>query len=469
MKQRKIPAKACRFAVELQVGSNGENAKTAPVKLLARSGQVVDSPYIGPVVHDFAGMTLSKQRIPLDYCHNDNEVIGYANQFDTSSGDLIASGALVPYGKKKDDKASEVLYKHQQGVPYEASIFFDGPLGIDEYGDGEMAQVNGQQIPGPVTVFRKWTLRGIAICPYGVDANTQASFTQKDRDLDIEVLKMALRKWEPTPFADLPVTDDDWNPDDDSKSEIEDEILGDDDWDAMKQGHLAFAPGSDGNPPKEKGDYKLPIARRKDGKLTVYRAILANALAVINGARGGVDLPEAVKKTAFDHGLQYYKKMGIAEDQCPKLGEKTMDTSAEVEKTVEAKPTEATQMAVEVKDVEGTPAEVAPVETQTMAVRKSGEDFLQAFGDKGGVWFAQGKAFDECQMLFIGEMKTERDQLAAKVKELSGQLTALRGEAKPVSFSAEAETESGLSPTAARNLGGSGLAKFAANIKFKKN
>lgn len=170
-----IPSAACRMAGgEIDMGDNGENCKTAPVKLKARSGQAIEHWFWGKVVHDMSGMQRHKARLTIDYAHNDSEVLGYLNHFDITSGDLVASGALTPF--KEDDRASEVLYKMKQGVPYEASIFFGGDgIEIEEVGEGECPMVNGAAFAGPGVIIRKWPLRGVAICPYGADANTDSS------------------------------------------------------------------------------------------------------------------------------------------------------------------------------------------------------------------------------------------------------------------------------------------------------
>src|SRR5207253_1789591 len=106
-----------------------------------RSTQPVDHWYFGRIVHDLAGMSLSKQRLTIDYCHREDEVIGFANKFDTAGG-LVASGALTPFSDK--DRASEVIFKSGEGVPYEASIFFDPVEMVLEYVPQGMAvPVNG--------------------------------------------------------------------------------------------------------------------------------------------------------------------------------------------------------------------------------------------------------------------------------------------------------------------------------------
>lgn len=170
-----IPAKACRFSeCEFIIGDNGEKSKTAPIKLTARSGKPIEHWFWGRVVHDLAGMRLHKSRLPVDYAHDDKEVIGYLNRFDTQSGDLVVSGALVPF--KDTDRATEIIHKNREGVPYEASINFGGDgIKIEEVPEGFVAQVNGYAFDGPGVIIREWPLRGVAICPYGADANTNSS------------------------------------------------------------------------------------------------------------------------------------------------------------------------------------------------------------------------------------------------------------------------------------------------------
>ena len=118
-----IPANACIMTSgEFALGDNGENAKSAPLTMTARSGKPIEHWYWGRVVHDLSGMSLKKSRVPVDYVHDDKEVIGYLNKFDSSSGDLVVSGALVPF--KDNDRATEIIHKQKAGVPYEASINF---------------------------------------------------------------------------------------------------------------------------------------------------------------------------------------------------------------------------------------------------------------------------------------------------------------------------------------------------------
>lgn len=167
-----VPAEALMLQVGIEFGDNGEDAKTAPVKLLART-HAINHPYWGQIEHDFGGMQ-HKSRIPLDFCHDQKEIVGYANRFDITDEGLVLSGAITPY---KDDRASEIVHKQRLGVPYEASIDFRGSIGIEKVVEGQQAEVNGHTFDGPGFIVRKWTLRGCAVCPHGADSNTSTTFS----------------------------------------------------------------------------------------------------------------------------------------------------------------------------------------------------------------------------------------------------------------------------------------------------
>jgi hypothetical protein len=201
-----IPSSACRMASgEVEIGSNGEGAKSAPVKIKARSGGAIDHPYWGRIVHDFSGMRISKSKLPLDYNHESGEILGYANHFDFSSGDLIATGAITPW--QGTDRASEVIFKMREGVPYEASIFFGGDgIKLEKVPDGKAVEVNGMEFAGPGVVVREWPLRGIAICPYGADENTQSMAFAEGKT--VSAVEWQEPKQEEEIMADMPIVEE---------------------------------------------------------------------------------------------------------------------------------------------------------------------------------------------------------------------------------------------------------------------
>lgn len=312
---RQVPASALNLTVgEFELGDNGDGAKSAPFRMVARSGRSIYHWYWGRVVHDLDGMQLGKSRVPIDYAHNDGEILGYANRFDTSERDLVATGALVPF--KDSDRATEVIHKAKAGVPYEASINFAAPIKLQELREGESTEVNGFEFSGPGVVIREWTLRGIAVCPYGADANTSTEFSG-GRKVTVEFLG-------DTDMAEV--------------AKVEQDVT---------------ATTEDNQPESE----------------TTLSVVDDNAEA---------DLDKAEALTA-----------------------------------------------------ESVAVEAEPVAVTLTDRAKEGKRFLEAFGDRGGRWFAEGKSFEEATGLYIKDLES-------RVEELTQRLGSDGlGEQTPVAFSAE--------------------------------
>jgi len=361
---RQIPLAALRFAADLEMGENGEGAKSVPIKVKARGAQAVDHWYFGRMVHDLAGMSLSKPRLAIDYCHREDEVLGFANKFNTEGG-LVASGALTPFQEK--DRASEVIFKSQQGVPYEASIFFDpAELVLEEVPQGLSVPVNGLQFEGPGVVARRWTLRGLAVCPYGQDKNTAVEFSAGQHQTQVAV---RYTQPEQPPAAQAPPA--------------------------------AVDPEEDNDTATEEAAHAVDAETQEPGK----------------------------------------------------------------------EPDEKSEPEQVVAPAEGQPASTtAPVTAPALSADQDGPAFLAAFGNQGGVWFAQGKTFAQCQVLFQQQIQADRERLAKENEQLRTQLAAVRGEREPVSFGGEADVTVMNEPTAKQKAAlGSGLAKFAANIHLPKS
>jgi hypothetical protein len=179
-----LPRSALHFRSECKFAdvAAGDEGKTVPFTMTARTADPINHWYWGRVVHDMNGMELSKPKLAVDYCHDADEVMGFADKFDLSSGDLVVSGELIPMPDDEDDCATEVIYKQKLGVPYEASIDFSGGNPVIEWVPaGATVEVNAKEFAGPGYVIRQWTLRGLAICPYGADPNTTTEFAASDK------------------------------------------------------------------------------------------------------------------------------------------------------------------------------------------------------------------------------------------------------------------------------------------------
>lgn len=369
---KQVPALALRFGnVECEFGDNGENAKSAPISITARSDKPIDHWYWGRVVHDLKGMKLHKDRVVVDYCHYDTDVIGYLNHFDVTENGLECSGALTPF--KDSDRATEIIHKAKAGVPWEASINFGGDgIVIEEVADGAEVEVNGYTLAGPATVIRQWPLRGVAVCPYGADMNTSSEFA-RDHDRKVAVTVLSQEKDMDDKTAKL--------------AEVEDQTVEAED--------------------KEKaveGEVKTPVE---------------------------AETVEAVDEPAVETDEQ-----SDSTDEAGDADESTKDDDAE-----EPKPE------VELTD---------------------GQRFLKAFGPQGGVWFAEGKTFEEAQELHTAAQSAEVERLTLENASLRSAQADARGE-DPVTFQAEGEkvVDDDKTKRLKQNLGDE-LGGYAAGLKLKK-
>ena len=182
---KSVPKEAMRFAAKanFQFADVVDGTDVRPFTMLARSNSAVEHYYWGRIVHDFAGMQWREQGITIDYTHDFDGVIGYANQFAITQDGLQLTGALVV--TQAGDKADEVSKKAKAGVPYEASIDWFGPDCELEYiPENASTLVNNQQFSGPGYVVRKWPLRAASICRYGVDRDTRTQFSESQSETD---------------------------------------------------------------------------------------------------------------------------------------------------------------------------------------------------------------------------------------------------------------------------------------------
>lgn len=117
-----------------------------------------------------------------------------------------------------------------------------------------------------------------------------------------------MTNWEASGADDLPLLDGDRDWDGDK---AEDQIFrwaGGDRFDAEKarKGFFAY----DADHPGNKTAYKLPFAYVVDGKLKAVPKALQAVAVVLEGGRGGVDLPQDVIRKVRQKVERYYKKMG---------------------------------------------------------------------------------------------------------------------------------------------------------------
>jgi len=168
------------------------------------------------------------------------------------------------------------------------------------------------------------------------DGTVTVVFEKHDDDEeDVEEDEMTrtnnLLKRDVVGFQDLPLAPEEdswkWN------TESQNEILGpdEDNWDQYKKAHLWF----DADNQESKSGYKLPIARMYGNELrVVFRAVSA-AMAALNGARGGVDIPDSDRQKVYEVISKYYVEFDKQPPELQSLLENSdMSTFIEGDKTL---------------------------------------------------------------------------------------------------------------------------------------
>ena len=105
------------------------------------------------------------------------------------------------------------------------------------------------------------------------------------------------------PFQDLPVNsnlDASWS----FSAADGNAIIDKGGWALYKKAHVWFDPDNT----EVKSGYKFPIAKLVDGQLKVFWHAVSAAMAIINGGRGGTNIPDNEKKGVYNHLVKYYKK-----------------------------------------------------------------------------------------------------------------------------------------------------------------
>ncbi len=173
------PANALQFRAEKnQFTIQNVDGKYA-ISLVGFSGKEFTHWWWGKCIFDRAGATVPFAKIPIDWSHDCYEGIGF---LDTFGGDpeFAASGFLLPTDAP-NDRAREIITKKEQGMPYQCSVMMGEQNFIEEFvSEGATAEVNGQTVAGPITIFRQYEIHSVAICLYGSDTNTTV-FNQRNK------------------------------------------------------------------------------------------------------------------------------------------------------------------------------------------------------------------------------------------------------------------------------------------------
>lgn len=132
------------------------------VKIKVITSSILEHPGLGRFRVKTETATPSKDRVPLDYNHNEEEVIGYVENFQCNA-DAITADGVVLIGDDSSDAAKTFAQNIDGGVPFEASAFLD------------LSEAESVELEDGVTEWSGALIRGVAICPYGTDRKTTVS------------------------------------------------------------------------------------------------------------------------------------------------------------------------------------------------------------------------------------------------------------------------------------------------------
>lgn len=169
-----------------------------------------------------------------------------------------------------------------------------------------------------------------------------------------------------TNFADLPLADVDtmWSWD----TAAANAVLGDPDspnWERFARAHIWMDPENT----ETREGYKLPIAQMFDGTLrVVFRGVVA-AMAAVNGARGGVDIPEGDRRDAYDHLTRYYEKFDRDPPEYMASLPANLDTRSETRNDAgdDARRSAVQELSTLVPDTTGSPPEERTMNEQELS------------------------------------------------------------------------------------------------------
>lgn len=124
-----------------------------------------------PCIIDLAGLDISAQQIPAlqDHKPEPEYVVGQTDRVAIEAGQVICEGPIFPVTEAAETvlKLADAGYRWQSSVgAYELSMEF--------LAAGVSANVNGQEVTGPMSIVRKSVLREISFTVLGADRQTSA-------------------------------------------------------------------------------------------------------------------------------------------------------------------------------------------------------------------------------------------------------------------------------------------------------
>lgn len=178
----KAPLAACQLLLtetrfELLAADAAAPQMKREWSMLANTGKVIQR-YWGSLVLDLEGAAYG-QRVALLMDHATQLRLGFSTEIKLTPRGLMAKGKLLD-----NDMAAEVMKDSAAGFPFQASLMAV-PSRVQALDEGEEAEVNGQKVTGPLSIFREWSLRELTVTVLGADSETATEAFAPKGEIDV--------------------------------------------------------------------------------------------------------------------------------------------------------------------------------------------------------------------------------------------------------------------------------------------
>ena len=119
------------------------------------SGHVLSTKELGMFCIDLPSIVYHKESVTVDYNHDQNMVLGYADNFRITDDGLVADVYLAEH----IPKVQEIIELIKIKTPFEMSPSINEKEGVVEHQDG-------------INRYKHVPMRGVAVCPFGTDRFT---------------------------------------------------------------------------------------------------------------------------------------------------------------------------------------------------------------------------------------------------------------------------------------------------------
>lgn len=167
-----------KIAIDAKDQGRDDSKVNRPVSFIALNGEVLNHHWWGRCVYDMSGLTDPVRQLGIDYNHDDNQSLGYIDEVVVESNQLICRGFII----NNTERSREVVEKSMYGQEFGASVTIQSFDRTEELEAGSTTEVNGISVAGPLTIFREYSIRGVAITPYPTDAATVVSIFKNEKN-----------------------------------------------------------------------------------------------------------------------------------------------------------------------------------------------------------------------------------------------------------------------------------------------